>query len=250
MAELRIETPAAGVRLLVISRDEKRNALSPGLIEAIRVQLDAAEQEEIRALVVASEGGVFSAGADLTALKGDSSDLAFDEAMAVLTSALMASPLISFVAIQGACIGAALDFALACDFRMGSIGASFSLPAARLGILYNPRRLAELLRVAGPATARRLLLLAEVINLDEAYRCGIVTHRADHPGPDGALQTALEYAKRAVLIPALAQRTAKAFLMAAGQPGYDEAYWQERRLALLASDERAAAFQQMTVAKK
>lgn len=241
MDELRVETPVSGVRLLTLFRPAKRNALSFELIRGLYEQLRQAEREGARALVIAAEGPTFSAGADFSQLKGDRSDLAFDDAMSELTAALMRSPLISFAAIHGGCIGAGIDLALACDFRVASSDAFFALPAVKLGILYNPRRLFELGCILTPSTLRRLLVLAETLNCDDAMRGGIVTHRSD--GGQTVLQTALDHASRAAQLPPRAQHAAKSFMAQQVRRSFEEEEWQRLRLELLASGERRMALQ-------
>lgn len=244
MADLRVEAPREGIRLLTLSRGAKRNALSRALIAALRQALDEAGAEGARAVVIAGEGQAFSAGADFADLEGDASDEEFDAAMSGLTGALRESALVSFAAIDGACVGAGLDLALACDFRVAAPGAFFALPAVRMGILYNPRRLAQLLPMMSRAAASRLLLLAERLDRDEALAGGIVTHACDRPGQDAVAEAALELAARAAALPPLAQGAAKAFVAAFGEPDFSAADWQARRLELLSSPERREALLQ------
>ncbi len=243
MTDLRIETPLPAVRLLVLSRPSRRNALTRELISALVARLAEAEAEGMRAVVIAAEGPAFCAGADFADLEGNAADEGFDSAMSELTRKLTGSPLISFAAIRGACVGAGLDLAMACDFRVAAPDASFALPAVKMGILYNPERLADLLKLVGPAAASRLLLLADRLDCDEAAAAGIVTHRAAQQDNADPLATSLALAARAAALPPLAQAASKAFLAAARQTGFDPATWQERRRALLASEERMTALQ-------
>ncbi|MFC0216797.1 enoyl-CoA hydratase/carnithine racemase [Pseudochelatococcus lubricantis] len=249
MDDLRVETPGDGVRLLVLSRDARRNALSRKLIGALRDAVAAARVEGLRAIVIAAEGRVFSAGADFAELDGSVADIAFDEEMSALTASLRDSALISVVAINGACIGAGLDLALACDFRVASPDAIFALPAVRMGILYNPRRLAQILPRMSHAAATRLLLLAERLDCTDARIGGIVTHVADRPGADAVRERALEIAAAAVGLPSLAQEAAKAFVASCESPDFKVADWEARRLELLASDQRREALEQARTKK-
>lgn len=250
MADLRVETPREGVRLLVLSRSAKRNALSRDLIETLRQNLHDAAAEGARAVVIAGEGLAFSSGADFADLEGDTSDEDFDAAMSGLTGTLRESPLISFAAINGACVGAGLDLALACDFRVAAPDAVFALPAVRMGILYNPERLAQILPMLSRSAASRLLLLAERLDRDEARAGGIVTHVSDQPGEDAVVEAALDLAAAAVALPALAQGAAKAFATAFDGPAFKASDWQAKRLELLASEERRAALRQARRSKK
>lgn len=244
ITELRIETPADGIRLLVLCRGARRNALSRSLIGALRDGVALAQAEGARAVVIAGEGPAFSAGADFADLDGSAADLAFDDAMSALTASLRDSALISIAAINGACIGAGLDLALACDFRVAAPDAVFALPAVRMGILYNPRRLAQILPMMSHAAATRLLLLAERLDCADAREGGIVTHVSDRPGAEAVRERALALAASAAALPPRAQEAAKAFVASFGSPDFKAADWEARRRALLESEERRQALQQ------
>lgn len=250
MADLRVETPREGIRLLMLSRSARRNALSRDLITALRRSLDDAAATRTRAVVIAGEGPAFSSGADFADLEGDLSDEQFDAEMSGLTGALRESALISFAAINGACVGAGLDLALACDFRVAAPDAFFALPAVRMGILYNPRTLAQILPMLSHSAASRLLLLAERLDRDEARAGGIVTHVSDRPGEGAVVETALDLAAAAAALPALAQGAAKAFTASFMGADFKASDWQAKRLELLASEERREALQQAKRSKK
>jgi enoyl-CoA hydratase len=238
MADLRIETPHALVRVLTLARSARRNALSLDLIGEIEAGLAGAERGGARAVVIAGEGPAFSAGADFADLAGDVSDVAFDAAMFSLTSRLAESPLVSFAAISGPCIGAGFDLAMACDFRVAAPDATFSLPPVRLGILYNPERLAQLARMLGEVTAKKMLLLAEPLDQRQALASGVATHAADQDVRTAAIQLAI----LASGLPASAQRITKDFIRALRDPRFSSAEWQATRRELLGSEERREAF--------
>lgn len=250
MANVKTETPRNGVRVIALARKAKRNALSRDLIEALLERVREAEAEGTRSIVITGEGPAFSAGADFSDLGGDVSDEGFDSLMSCLTSAISESQMISFAAIKGACVGAGLDLALACDFRVAAPDAIFALPAVQMGILYNPRRLSRILPILAPAAAVRLLLLAERLDRDEARVAGIVTHTAEQDGERDALTVAVELASRAAGLPPNAQSAAKAFVAAWRRPDFEETDWQACRLELLASEERREALQQVGILKK
>lgn len=241
---LRTDILDGKIALLTLARPQKRNALSLALIGALRAAIGRLEAEGVRALVLVGEGDAFSSGADFADLTGDGADEAYDAAMSGLTSALEASPLISIAAIHGPCIGAGLDLALACDFRLATEAARFGLPAVRMGILYNPARLALLSRRLSPGSLERLVILAERFGRDAAVAAGIVTHIC--PGADAAAAKdgALDLARAAADLPPLAQHASKAFFKALERNDYDPGLWQRRRLELLSSDERRAALKQ------
>lgn len=250
MADLSVETCRDGVRLLALARAAKRNALSRDLIDTLCVAIRAAETDGVRAVVIAGEGPVFSAGADFADLEGDGSDEEFDAAMFGLTGRLRQSPMISFAAINGACIGAGFDLAMACDFRVAAPDAVFALPAVRMGILYNPRRLAQILPMLEHSAASRLLLLDERLDRDAATAGGIVTHVSDQPGDNAVVEAALGLAAGAAALPARAQSATKAFLISSSAPDFEASGWQAKRLELLASEERREALRQARESRK
>jgi len=170
--------------------------------------------------------------------------------MSGLTGALRESALISFAAINGACVGAGLEDALACDFRVAAPDAFFALPAVRMGILYNPQRLAQILPMLSHAAASRLLLLAERLDRDEARAGGIVTHVSDRSGDNAVIEGALDLAAVAAALPALAQGAAKAFTTSFMGPDFKASDWQAKRLELLASEERREALRQARTPRK
>lgn len=250
MVDLRIEIPREGVHLLTLCRSARRNALSRELIAALRNRVHDAAAGGTRAVVIAGEGPAFSSGADIADLEGDLSDEEFDAAMFGLTGALRESALISFAAINGACIGAGLDLALACDFRVAAPDAVFALPAVRMGILYNPQRLAQILPKLSCSAVSRLLLLTEQLDRDEALAGGIVTHVSDRPGENAVIEVALDLAAEAARLPVLAQGATKAFAMSFMAPDFKVSDWQAKRLELLASEERREVLRQARRSRK
>jgi enoyl-CoA hydratase len=250
MADLRVEILREGVHLLTLSRSARRNALSRELIATLRDRLHDAAAGRTRAVVIAGEGPTFSSGADIAGLEGDLSDEEFDTAMFGLTGALRESALISVAAINGACIGAGLDLALACDFRVAAPDAIFALPAVRMGILYNPQRLAQILPMLSCSAASRLLLLSERLDRDEAREGGIVTHVSDRVGEKAVIETALDLATSAARLPALAQGAAKAFVRSFMAPDFRVSDWQAKWLELLTSEERREALRQARRSRK
>lgn len=250
MTDIRVEIPQSDVRVLVLSRPEKRNALSRRLIADLTSFVRVAQSEGVRAIVLAGSGGAFSAGADFSDLKGDASDMEFDTDMAALTSLIEQSPIVFFAAIDGACIGAGFDLAMACDFRVAGSDAVFALPPVKMGILYNPERLARHLHCIEHGAARRLLLLAERLNSDEAYKAGIVTHPAVQTANVTTVETAIMLARQAAALPGKAQAVAKAFTNALLGSDFDPRAWQEVRIELLSNEDRRDALRKARKPRK
>jgi enoyl-CoA hydratase/carnithine racemase len=83
-------------------------------------------------------------------------------------------PLVTLAEIGGAAMGGGLELALACDLRIASNEAQLGLPEARLGLLPGAGGTQRLARIAGEATAKRLILGAEVVSGAQAAALGIV----------------------------------------------------------------------------
>jgi enoyl-CoA hydratase/carnithine racemase len=222
---------AGDVRVVELSVPERRNALSRGMLAAVRAEL----REPAAAVVVTGSAGVFSAGADLRELTGTAADRAVDDEIARTVDALRDLPVPTIAAIEGACVGAAIDLALACDVRIAGADAFFALPAVRLGLLYAPRATLRMRRTIRPDTLARLLLLDERIAAGEAVPAGLVS-RCVAAGRARAEAVAL--ASRAPADSAAAMRATKALLV---DDDPDPDAWEAMRTELLASPRRRAA---------
>jgi enoyl-CoA hydratase/carnithine racemase len=233
---LRLEF-AGDLVTLALDRPSRRNALSRELLESLHSALADAAAKKLRAAILTGVGHCFSAGADISELKGTAEDIAFDDALAEIVDLVRGAPFLAIAAIEGPCIGAALDLACACDARVAAPTAFFEMPAVRLGLLYNPAAIARLGRMLPAATVRRLLLLGERIEGSQALAAGIATHLAEEAR---TIAAANEIARRATVNPCALLET-KRFLGALEQGPIDLASWQAVRMELLASPERQAA---------
>ena len=233
--------------LATIDRPGRANALRRQTIRDIEDVVDEAESQQTAAaeadtagvsgLIVT--GGVrrFSAGADLSELNGTIDDLGFDDELERLCRRLVHSPLPVVAAVEGACYGAGVDLAWACDAVVISAEARLALPATSLGILYNPVSVGRLHARLGSPTLRRLMVLRQEMRGREL--------------PSGSAtvvqkEAALETAKRLLQAgPANDATAATKALLAALDRGaeIDPAAWQSRREALLASPQRRAALE-------
>ena len=74
--------------------------------------------------------------------------------------------------ISGFCMGGGLELALCCDLRIASDDAQFAIPAAKLGVGYNPRWFAPLLAVVQAAALKDLIYTGRRIGADEALAIG------------------------------------------------------------------------------
>lgn len=155
--------------VLRLARPEKANALTEAMLHSLAEAVTAAR--DARALILTGEGRVFSAGADLDAMRDG---LATSPHWERLSGALAAFPGLSIAALNGTLAGGAFGMALACDLRIAVPEARFFYPVMKLGYLpqpSDPRRLAALV---GPARARMILMAGARIGTDEALAWGLI----------------------------------------------------------------------------
>jgi enoyl-CoA hydratase/carnithine racemase len=219
------------VLTLELAVPERRNALSRDVLATLRAELRA----PAGSVVITGGADVFSAGADLRELTGTVADRAIDDEIGRTVEALSALPVPTIAAIEGACVGAAVDLALACDVRIVGAGAFFELPAVRLGLLYSPPATIRMRRTLPDETLARLLLLGERIAGQDAVHAGLVS-RCVPAGSAGA--EAVAAAARLPADATDAMRATKALLVA-DDP--DPAAWETIRAGLLGSPRRRRA---------
>ena len=228
-------TTNAGVCELVLDNPGRKNALSLALLADLNEKLAIALKNDARAVILSGSGDVFSAGADFADLTGTIDDLAMDDAIEKAVIQIREMPAPVFAAIEGPCMGGAVDIALACDFLVASKEAFFEVPAARLGLFYNPRAVRRWrARLNGP-TLRRMLILGERFTAAEAVQAGVVSYLAVE---GSALEKSRELADRAAKCSRDAVAATKALLAALESGETDLARWEKIRREILDSPGR------------
>jgi len=86
----------------------------------------------------------------------------------------LAVPIIA--AINGYCLGAALEFSLCCDMRLACDTASFALPEITFGVIPDLGSTQRLPRTVSPGMAKELIITGRRIDAAEALRIGLVDH--------------------------------------------------------------------------
>jgi enoyl-CoA hydratase/carnithine racemase len=170
-----------GVLRLTLQRAEKLNAIDGEMEEALRTCVGELEsRDDIRVLLIQASGRYFSAGfdldgrvADMTRLEGATYRRAY-RALHDLFDSLERSEKPTVVALQGPCLGGALELALSCDFRIAAEAASFRLPEIGLGVLPGSGGISRLTRLVGPGWARWLALAGQPVDASRALSMGLV----------------------------------------------------------------------------
>jgi len=165
-----------GVGLVEICRPPN-NFFDVALIEDLVATLRSLEvRDDVRSIVLASEGKHFCAGADFAGTSGAAQVSADEGAQALYAAAvrLFEGKLPIVAALQGVATGGGLGLALAADFRVASRESRFSANFARLGLHHGFGLSITLPRVVGQQRAADLLLTGRRIDGAEAHRIGLV----------------------------------------------------------------------------
>jgi len=174
------------VATVTLQRPERRNALSAELMrEMIACAQELSTRKDLDAVLVTGAGGCFSAGADLkdpSRWAGGAPLLEQREIAGLgfrMARAWEELPQITIAAIEGYAVGGGLALAVALDWRVMAKDAFVSLPEIGLGIPLTWGTLPRLVNLAGPAKAKRLAILGERIDAEQALAMGIVDEVCD-----------------------------------------------------------------------
>ncbi len=176
---------AGGIAELRLCSGDSRNALSSAMwTELRRFAKGVAHDRAVRVILLAGDETVFSSGADIrefAVLRAPGATREYDDLVESALRALEAVPQPTLACIAGPCVGAGASLACACDLRIAADDAYFMVPAARLGLGYDPRGIARFVRVFGDSAAHGLLLGAQRCEARQAHAQGVV-HRLVKPG--------------------------------------------------------------------
>jgi methylglutaconyl-CoA hydratase len=176
----------AGVHTILLNRPEKRNALTPQLIEELTQALGAASANpHCRVVILTGAGSAFCAGLDLEVLRanvdaGEAAALADAERIATLFRTLYELPKPTIAAVNGPAIAGGMGIATICDLTLAVPEAKFGYTEVRIGFI--PAIVSAYLRIQiGDKRARDLLLTGRLIGAEEAAALGLVTRVVPEP---------------------------------------------------------------------
>lgn len=164
--------------VILLQRPDRLNALSNELIGEIVQALDTLDTDDsVRGIVICGSGRAFSAGADLNeALEATDAmaALRYVNRLRRLTTAIEACTKPVVAAIHGACYTGGVELAMACDRRVASQEATFSVSSARIGSVAGLGGTQRLPRLVGPSVAMDILMTGRVFDASEAHRIGLL----------------------------------------------------------------------------
>jgi enoyl-CoA hydratase len=166
------------LRRLSISNPTKRNALTREALDALIRALPAApagDAQPVRCVILQGDpaGGAFSSGYDIGRIDEGERAQGLDPIRAP-ADALERCPVPVLAVIEGACMGGALELAMACTMRIAGETATLAMPPARLGLVYSASGLERFLRAMPASRVQRLFLTGDPLEAEAARDIGLV----------------------------------------------------------------------------
>lgn len=218
-----------GIAVLTLNQPEQRNTLSEAMLAALAEALAAiAQDEKVRAVVIASSGHVFCAGHDLKELMAHRNDRdrgrAYFRHIMETCSAVMQSivrlPQPVIAAVQGTATAAGCQLVASCDLAVASSRAGFCTPGVDIGLFCSTPMVA-LTRNVAPKHAMDMLLTGDTISAEHAARIGLV-NRVVPPGDE--TKEALEIGRQIASKSAVTVRLGKEAFYRQREMGLADAY--------------------------
>jgi enoyl-CoA hydratase len=220
------------VATLWLDRPEARNAMGPAFWDDLPLAMaDLGADRAVRCVVIAARGPDFSVGLDLKAMAGllaggegagdGKATSAGARAFATRPGIVRLQRAISSVeecpkpvvaAVHGYCIGGGVDLISACDIRLASADAVFSVRETRIAIVADLGSLQRLPRIIGKGHVAELAYTGKDITADRAKEIGLVNDVLPHA--DAAVRAAHELASEIAANSPLAVQGTKAVLQA------------------------------------
>lgn len=195
-----------GIATVTLDNPGKLNALDAAMWRALEecfATLDA--DDALRCVIVRGAGAAFAAGGDIVEMQDlratADGALAYHEQVGRALAAIGACRHPVVAQILGPCVGGGLEIACACDLRIAGESAKFGAPINKLGFSMYPGELEGLLRLAGPAVVKEILLEGRLLTAREACEKGLLTRVvADAEVETEARETARRIAAGAPLV--------------------------------------------------
>jgi enoyl-CoA hydratase/carnithine racemase len=185
------------VRHVVLNRPEKRNAFHAELVAATGEALRAAADDpSVRCVVVRGAGPMFSSGMDLSSLaalaEAPENLRAFRSRILEAWNLAEEMTKPTICQVHGACIGGAMELALACDLRVIASDALIGMPETRIGLIPDVGGSSRLPAVVGLGRAKELVMTGKLIDGEEAERIGLANRIAPAEELDAAVQALVD----------------------------------------------------------
>ncbi len=180
---------------IILESEDGRNLLSVKAVTELHEAISKVNaDQDIDAVIITASGRIFSMGADIFEIssispwKGYSISRFGQETLKMITR----GPKFTIAAVNGFAMGAGCELAMACNIRIASTKAKFSLPEIKLGVIPGYGGTQYLPRLVGKSRALELILSGKLIPASEALRTGLIHEIC---APDELEQRALSRAR-------------------------------------------------------
>jgi enoyl-CoA hydratase len=170
------------IAVIRFNRPAQRNPLSVSTLHDLESSLLALiPRDDVKVLIFTGTADVFASGANIRELAqlNSLSALQFSQLGQRVFQTIADASQLTIAAINGYCMGGAMDLALACDLRVASVDSIFAHPGARLGIITGWGGTQRLPRIIQKGRALELFLTGRRITSAEALEMGLVSSLSD-----------------------------------------------------------------------
>ena len=184
------------IALITISRPQALNALNSDFFAEMDEMLNQiSADKEVRAIIITGEGKAFVAGADIAEMSNMDSEQgkAFSKKGQDVFERFGNMDIPVIAAVNGFALGGGCELAMSCDIRIASTFAKFGQPEVNLGLIPGYAGTQRLSRLVGLSNALYLLMTADIINAEEAFRLGLVQKVVE---PDKLIEEAINVANK------------------------------------------------------
>ncbi|MEM9223316.1 MAG: enoyl-CoA hydratase/isomerase family protein [Pseudomonadota bacterium] len=219
------------VAIATLTNPERRNAITFTMWQELEAFAhEVAETADISVVLFRGHGEVFSAGADVSDFDTDRSSAentkAYDDQLERACRAIEAIHQPTVARLEGPVVGAAAALAACCDLRVASEDAFLMVPAARLGLGFDPRAVARLARFVGDGTARWMLITAGQLPARRAFASGALHEVVEAGELDEAIERLVERLMENAPLTIAAAKAALRATANANEPALLERAWQ------------------------
>jgi 2-(1,2-epoxy-1,2-dihydrophenyl)acetyl-CoA isomerase len=243
------------IATVTLNRPTRRNSIAGSMLKDLNHALERAIADEgVRVLVLTGAGRDFCPGADLDATAGNS-DAGESSANRIgeddfrMSRLLHEMPAVTIAAVNGACAGAGLGWAAACDMRVAADSARFNTAFLDVGVAGDMGGPWTLSRIVGPAKMRELYLLPGKFDAAEALRIGLVSR----VWPEASFRDEVKaLAERIASAAPLALRTLKANFLTSERASLADylAIESQRHMGLFRTEDTKEAFRAIVEKRK
>ena len=216
------------VGLVTLNRPEAMNALNPTILSELMDALEAFDADEnVGAMVVAGNGKVFAAGADIKEMAEASEEQMRQSPFIGLFDRIRRIKKPVIAAVSGWALGGGCELAMSCDMIVASERARFGQPEITIGVIPGAGGTQRLTLAVGKAIAMEMVLSNRTLSADEALHYGLVNHVAP---VDSYLDKAIVLAEKIACLGPLAVRAGKEAVNAAFESSLTDGLSTEKEL--------------------